>query len=661
MKYHVSKSDFNRVLVTEVLPYETPIIFSGLNFYHRLSRNCTLDPVTSSIFDNVKYSIPYSYQAHISDEKKRDLHLIHPSLQKDSVNFYEKYDLAIIDRCSKSKVSIRKPKSIAVNFYEPQLANPGYIDYSSTVEASVDGFQAQNKFFCSYFSYQEFDKLYKFYESECFLKLEEDFEYLKEFDVSKCFYNIYTHSVGWAVKSKGFSKEYGLGRLSGFENAFDSLMQKMNYNETNGIVVGPELSRVFAEIILQDIDNQAVSLAQKDGLRYGVDFEVKRYIDNFFLFTHDKKIEQQVFLIFEKVLSKYKLYVNENKSIEFSRPFLSSYGIAIFDIKKVIDVFFQDTFTHLVDLDGLDGCLIIKPARDRRLRWSFIVDEYKSILRRNDLTNGDGASLLLGGIRSRIFYFCKNRACNATLVDEKVAAQRLIDDLCKILLYVLKTSFSIRSLNLSIQTLVILNYHFKDWLPGLSDSVSVWCKRIFEDLFVGNIDGAPYLKDRSYKVQLEFGSFLVLLRQLCPDHCFPEASLVELWRHGYNQSLGEDSGFPYWLAISILYYCQVNGYNLIKRIILVDYARRLLRGRFPESASLACAFLDFSSYPGFSAKEKKLIWKCAFKNKNGKWPGEKQSSQMALYSSSKDIWFVNWSLDVNVLRELAKKELQAGY
>lgn len=661
MKYFVSKNDYNRVLVTEILPYETPSIFSGLNFYNRWSKIDDLDPVTSSIFDGVKYSIPYAYQAHISDEKKRDLHLVHPSLQVEAVKFYRKYDLAIIDRCSKSKVSIRKPRSIASDFYEPQLANPGYIDYSSTIEAPANGFQPQNAFFCSYFSYHEFDKLYKFYDSEGFLKLEEDFEYLKEFDVSKCFYNIYTHSIGWAVKSKEFTKKYGLGRVSGFENDFDALMQRMNYKETNGIVVGPELSRVYAEIILQDIDNLAISAAEQEGIRYGVDFEIKRYIDNFFLFTHDKKVEQQVFLIFEQALARYKLYVNDKKSIEFSRPFLSSYGVAIFDIKKVIDNMFDDAFDFIAESNGSHGCSIIRPARNRKLRWNYIVDEYKSILRRNNLAGGDGASLLLGGIRSRIFYFCKNRCCNASLIDEKVAAQRLIDDLCKILLYILKTSFSIRSLNLSIQTLVILNYHFKDWLPGLADSVSVWCQRIFEDLFVGNLNGNPYLKERSYKVQLEFGSFLVLLRQLCPEHSFPESSLIELWRYGFSKGLSEDSGFPYWLAISMLYYGQVGGYAKLKRIILVGYARRLLKGRFPESSSLACAFLDFSSYPGFSRREKKFIWKCAFRRKNGKWPGSKQSSQMNMYSLSKDVWFVNWDLDVNILRELAKKELQAGY
>ena len=39
-------------------------------------------------------------------------------------------------------------------------------------------------------------------------------------------------------------------------DAFDNLMQSVNARETNGIVIGPEFSRIFAEIILQYIDQK---------------------------------------------------------------------------------------------------------------------------------------------------------------------------------------------------------------------------------------------------------------------------------------------------------------------------------------------------------------------------------------------------------------------
>ena len=42
--------------------------------------------------------------------------------------------------------------------------------------------------------------------------------------------------------------------IDSFENKIDSLMRHTNFGETNGIIVGAEFSRIFAEIILQQID-----------------------------------------------------------------------------------------------------------------------------------------------------------------------------------------------------------------------------------------------------------------------------------------------------------------------------------------------------------------------------------------------------------------------
>jgi len=46
-------------------------------------------------------------------------------------------------------------------------------------------------------------------------------------------------------------------------------MQSANYGETNGIIIGPEFSRIFAELILQQIDKSVESdLRKEDKLFY---------------------------------------------------------------------------------------------------------------------------------------------------------------------------------------------------------------------------------------------------------------------------------------------------------------------------------------------------------------------------------------------------------
>jgi hypothetical protein len=60
--------------------------------------------------------------------------------------------------------------------------------------------------------------------------------------------------VSWALLDKSAIKKFLADSKNTFGDKFDTLMQKLNFNETNGIVIGPEFSRIFAEIILQKID-----------------------------------------------------------------------------------------------------------------------------------------------------------------------------------------------------------------------------------------------------------------------------------------------------------------------------------------------------------------------------------------------------------------------
>ena len=67
---------------------------------------------------------------------------------------------------------------------------------------------------------------------------------------------------------------------------------KSSFNgNTHGIVIGPEFSRIFAEILLQSIDvkvkNKLLSYKSSNyihGIVEGVHYTIKRYVDDYFLF-----------------------------------------------------------------------------------------------------------------------------------------------------------------------------------------------------------------------------------------------------------------------------------------------------------------------------------------------------------------------------------------
>src|SRR5690606_35495927 len=147
---------------------------------------------------------------------------------------------------NRSPFSIRFPKKVASSFYVKNK----FENAKKYKNDEASGISNENKFKHSttYFSYGGHTRLHDFFDSSDYRELETKFNFLWSVDVSKCFDNIYTHSISWAVKSKSNAK-VNTGGYDSFSSAFDKLMQSVNYNETNGIVIGNEVSRIFCEVI----------------------------------------------------------------------------------------------------------------------------------------------------------------------------------------------------------------------------------------------------------------------------------------------------------------------------------------------------------------------------------------------------------------------------
>ncbi len=208
-----------------------------------------------------------------------------------------------------------------------------------------------------------------------------------EFDISKCFYHIYTHSVTWAVKDKESAKRNA--REVSFENSFDKIMQLANYNETNGIVVGPEISRIFAEIILQQVDLNVLKKFEGQ-FKYGVDYEVRRYVDDYFVFSNDPKILENVKKEFQKELKILQLYLNPTKSDIKTPPFITDVTVGKRELQQILinlyDSFFEVKEKSIEESE--DKELIKGVSRIRKpnsVSQKFIKD-FQCIVKRNCLT-----------------------------------------------------------------------------------------------------------------------------------------------------------------------------------------------------------------------------------------------------------------------------------
>ena len=162
---------------------------------------------------------------------------------------------------------------------------------------AIETYEKEYENLRSFFVYKKYSNIYKFYESYEFHRNEQNFDKLLKLDISKCFDSIYTHSISWAHYGKSkvkqqFLEPEGRPTKGTFPDRFDQLMQMMNGRETNGIIIGPEVSRIFAELILTSID-RAVLRSAKASLNsnsHTKDFEICRYIDDYFIFFNDDNL-----------------------------------------------------------------------------------------------------------------------------------------------------------------------------------------------------------------------------------------------------------------------------------------------------------------------------------------------------------------------------------
>lgn len=359
-----------RVLFSDVLPYELPLIFSNRYFYRFLVKNGihvesdkivwnsditegalnVLSFIVDEGIANMKtnrcvkcddkrikkfQTIPFTYRILHKPTKSRELAVIHPRNQILMVDFYDKYKSIMLYYCGLDKYSLRHPNKVACYFYYRDKLHKTLIGRKTD---SLELFFNEYENLRTFFSYKRYNNIYKFYEDYRYQRAEKKFTHLLKFDVQSCFDSIYTHSIAWAT---GGGKEIYKSNFNEEDKTFgskwDKQMQLMNYNETNGIVIGPEFSRIFAEIILQHIDCSVSSSLQKDDYLWERDYVCYRYVDDYFFFYNNDACRNRAMELFDEKFREFKLSVSSEKTNEYLRPFVTDISRAKIRIDKLID------------------------------------------------------------------------------------------------------------------------------------------------------------------------------------------------------------------------------------------------------------------------------------------------------------------------------------
>lgn len=281
---------------------------------------------TSGWADRYTHTVPASFALRHKPKQRRTLSIPHPRAQLDAAQFYKRHADSMLYYTSLSPFSLRHPASKARYYYVRDWLFESHSDPSSG--QGVESSRRESAWIKSYFTYTRYSNVFRFYDSAEYRLCERKYGYLAKVDIAKCFDSIYTHSVTWATHGKSTVKANLRTSKKTFAGRFDSVMQSMNHSETSGILIGPEFSRIFAEVILQAVDLAVLRRLTARGLKYRRDYEILRYVDDYFIFMADPAHRDTLVEVLASELRPYKLHLNAAKEEGDHTPLVSPLTVA---------------------------------------------------------------------------------------------------------------------------------------------------------------------------------------------------------------------------------------------------------------------------------------------------------------------------------------------
>ncbi len=652
-KSKIQKSDINRILLSETSPEDVPVIYSNNSFYRHMneyykSKSKSKSKSSSDFKQKIIHSlfvckkeerdfVPLKYSILKSNGGLRHLGILHPASQNQMVEFYREFGRRIINHTTKSPFTLRAPCGVANKaYYDEKLTKNSVNTPPST-----------------YFTYKRYTRLSGFFGSKEFLGLERKYNKFWSLDISRFFESIYTHSISWAVKGKNFAKE--TRSSADFSGIFDRLMQRSNFNETNGIIIGNEVSRIFAEIILQAVDTELFEELRKVGLKAGVDYDVKRYVDDYCIFATDDASLERITSTLETLLRFYKLHFNENKTVKNERPFITGVTRAKIQTEESIVWLFKTIF----DVKDRKLSVIRKPNRVKRK----FIDKVMA----GSFQDNKAYAVMCGYVISALH--------NKLLV---VIEDRLFDgsdyvDVKNSLLILLEVAFHFFSVSPTSNNSVklcsickLLHDIYSDDYPDEIDSIVLSISSFIKQFFQGSI-----IKERAhladFSVPIEFSNLLCISSSMGSEYLLSPKVVKEIFglevlSKRADRYIDKEDCLDYFNIVSVLFYIKEQPeYNRIRSDVVKQIDKRLKRlDRLSFDTRVCLLFLDCMSCPYIDIKEKKKWARKAEKVLFGHELSPNDSDSF-LEQLTTNEWFVCWD-DKIVLDDLTQKNtLLFGY
>ncbi|WP_158251182.1 RNA-directed DNA polymerase [Cryobacterium sp. Y11] len=372
-----------RALVTECVPYELPLEMADHWLYEWMDERATtvspkelrlharnrFDLLLLALIGDVNFVGPIRYgevvDARIAEfspswrapasfrvrrdrSRTRELDLLSMRSQLNVAFLYYRQKDLLLHYANRDRASLRHPAR--VNEYGKHPLNKFRLGKSSQV-VSVETSSRRLGSYNSYFVYDKYAFVGEYYDSREWHALEARWSFLRRLDVANCFRSIYTHSASWSTGTDFFSKQHLSGSgVKDLGQVLDKTMQAANWGETHGICVGPEFSRIFAEIVFQHLGIEIESQLRK--LEIGrKTYEILRYVDDYFVFAADAVTLDRVSKVVETTLSEHKFAINPAKTRDYKTPFTTAISVK----KANLKAFLRTALPYEGDLPSLDA------------------------------------------------------------------------------------------------------------------------------------------------------------------------------------------------------------------------------------------------------------------------------------------------------------------
>lgn len=133
-------------------------------------------------------------------------------------------------------------------------------------------------------------------------------DWIAKADISRFYHSIYTHSLAWAAYGKEKYKLNPKNYKGSLADRLDAIVRSCNRNQTIGIPVGPETSRILADIISARIDQEIFQVLPAD--QHNVD----RLQDDWFVGTETLESADATIAAIIAAYRRYELDINGEKT-----------------------------------------------------------------------------------------------------------------------------------------------------------------------------------------------------------------------------------------------------------------------------------------------------------------------------------------------------------